>query len=178
MAELSTLARPYARAAFEYADANGELQNWSEMLSVLSSVTQQPQVDNLLRSPSYTAEQQAEKLLSVCGDDLSKAAANFIAVLSENRRLGLLPQIQQQYEVLKANREKAVDVVVESAKQMSDEQQNKLADALSKKLEREVNMTVSVDETLLGGAVVRAGDMVIDGSIRGRLAKLAEALNS
>ena len=99
-------------------------------------------------------------------------------VLAENRRLQLLPQIYQQFEVLKANREKTVEVNVVSATEISTEQQNKLASALSAKLEREVNMQVSVDDSLIGGAVVRAGDTVIDGSIRGRLAKLAEALNS
>ena len=103
---------------------------------------------------------------------------NFIRVLADNHRLKLLPQIYQQFEILKANREKTVEVNVVSAMEITAEQQEKLASALSAKLERTVNMQVSIDSTLIGGAVVRAGDTVIDGSIRGRLSKLAEALHS
>ena len=178
MAELSTLARPYAKAAFEYAANANDLQGWSENLAVVAAVAQQNAVEKLLSSPSYTAAQQAEKTIEVCGDAITDKVRSFMQVLAENRRLQLLPQIYQQFEVLKANREKTVEVSVVSATKISAEQQNKLASALSAKLEREVNMQVSVDDNLIGGAVVRAGDTVIDGSIRGRLAKLAEALNS
>lgn len=178
MAELSTLARPYAKAAFEYAADAGDLQGWSSSLAVAAAVAQQDAVEKLLSSPSYTAAQQAEKVVEICGDALTPKTLNFVQVLAENRRLQLLPQIYQQFEVLKANREKTVDVSVTAAVQISAEQQEKLASALSAKLERTVNMQVAVDSSLIGGAVVRAGDTVIDGSIRGRLAKLAEALNS
>ncbi|WP_438951070.1 F0F1 ATP synthase subunit delta [Porticoccus sp.] len=178
MAELSTLARPYAKAAFEYAEGAGDLQNWSDSLAVAAAVAQQHVVEKLLSSPAYTAAQQAEKVITVCGDALSGKTLNFIQVLADNRRLRLLPQIYQQFETLKANREKTVEVNVVSAREISAEQQEKLASALSAKLERTVNMQVSVDSTLIGGAVVRAGDTVIDGSIRGRLLKLAEALHS
>ena len=99
-------------------------------------------------------------------------------MLSEHRRLQLLPEISRQFEILKANREKAVDVEVISAQLLTDDQQQQLSDALSAKLERKVNMQVRLDKSLLGGAVIRAGDTVIDGSIRGRLAKLAESLHS
>ena len=178
MAELSTLARPYAKAAFEYAAANGDLQGWSDSLGVIAAVAQQSEVNKMLSSPSYTAEQQASQLMEICGDALSAQGRNFIEVLAENRRLKLLPFIQQQFEVLKANREKSVDVDVVSAGEITPEQQDKLARALSAKLERDVSLQVSVDKSLLGGAVIRAGDTVIDGSIRGRLSKLAEALNT
>lgn len=178
MAELSTLARPYAKAAFEYAASVDDLQTWSDSLSSVASVSQQPALVELLSSPSYTVEQQASALIDVCGESLSQQMQNFIRVLAENRRLILLQQVSDQYEVLKANREKAVDVEVVAAGELDAEQQQKLSDALSSKLERKVNMQVSVDKNLLGGAVIRAGDTVIDGSIRGRLAKLAESLNS
>jgi len=117
-------------------------------------------------------------LIEICGDALNDQGKNFITVLSENRRLQLLPDISQQFDVLKANREKAVDVEVTAAHELDAEQQQKLSDALSTKLERKVNMQVRLDKNLLGGAVIRAGDTVIDGSIRGRLAKLAESLHS
>lgn len=178
MAELSTLARPYAKAAFEYAADAGDLQGWSTSLAVAAAVAQQETVVKLLGSPSYTAAQQAEKVTRICGDALTPKPLSFVRVLAENRRLTLLPQIYQQFEVLKANREKTIEVSVTAAQPISSEQQEKLASALSAKLERTVTMQVAVDSSLIGGAVVRAGDTVIDGSIRGRLAKLAEALNS
>lgn len=178
MAELSTLARPYARAAFEYAAQADELKSWSESLATAGSVAQQPDVVKLLSSPSYTAQQQAATLIEICGDALDQKGQNFLSVLSENNRLQLLPEISQQFDILKANREKAVDVELVAAQELDAEQQQKLSDALSAKLERKVNMQVSLDKSLLGGAVIRAGDTVIDGSIRGRLAKLAESLHS
>jgi F-type H+-transporting ATPase subunit delta len=178
MAELSTLARPYAKAAFEYAMEAGDLQGWSDSLGTVSSVAKQSSVDQLLSSPSSTASEQAAALTGICGESLSSAGKNFIFILSENRRLKLLPQIAHQFEIMKANQEKAIEVDVASAQPLDEEQQEKLTEALSKKLERKVNMQVSLDKSLLGGAVIRAGDTVIDGSIRGRLTKLAESFNS
>ena len=178
MAELSTLARPYAKAAFEYAADAGDLQGWSTSLATAGAVAQQPAVVKLLSSPSATAAQQASAVIEICGDELNATGQNFIAILSENRRLQLLPQISYQFDIMKANREKAVDVDVVAAHEIDAGQQQQLSDALSAKLERKVNMQVSLDKSLLGGAVIRAGDTVIDGSIRGRLTKLAESLNS
>jgi F-type H+-transporting ATPase subunit delta len=178
MAELSTLARPYAKAAFEFADSAGDLASWSQSLALAAAVAQQPNVVQLLSSPSVTADQQVTALIGICGDVLSAQGKNFLTVLSENRRLQLLPEISQQFDILKANREKAVDVEVTAALELDADQQQTLSDALSAKLQRKVNMQVRLDKSLLGGAVIRAGDTVIDGSIRGRLAKLAESLHS
>ncbi len=178
MAELSTLARPYARAAFEYAAGADQLQGWSQNLALAAAVVQQPAVAQMLASPSYTGEQQASTLVALCGDDLTQPQQNFFAVLAENGRLPLLANIAEVFEGLKAQREKAVDVEVISAVELDAEQQKKLSEALTAKLERKVNLQASVDTGLLGGALIRAGDTVIDGSIRGRLAKLAESLNS
>jgi len=178
MAELSTLARPYAKAAFEYAVEAKDLQGWSDSLALAAAVAQQSAMEKLLSSPSATAAVQAEVLQDICGDQLATACQNFVSILSENRRLQLLPQISQQFEIMKANLEKAVDVNVVAAADLDAAQQKALSDALSAKLERKVNLQVSLDKSLLGGAVIRAGDTVIDGSIRGRLTKLAETLNS
>jgi len=178
MAELSTLARPYAKAAFEFAVDASDLQGWASCLATSAAVTQHAAVVKLLRSPSSTLIQQAATIIDLCGDDLNATGQNFITILSENRRLTLLPQISHQFEVMKANREKAVDVDVAAAQPLDAQQQQMLSDALSNKLQRKVNMQVSLDKSLLGGAVIRAGDTVIDGSIRGRLTKLAESLNS
>jgi F-type H+-transporting ATPase subunit delta len=124
MAELSTLARPYAKAAFEFAVDASDLQGWASCLATSAAVTQHAAVVKLLRSPSSTPIQQAATIIDLCGDDLNATGQNFITILSENRRLTLLPQISHQFEVMKANREKAVDVDVAAAQPL-DAQQNR-----------------------------------------------------
>ena len=178
MAELSTLARPYARAVFESAAADGSLQVWAESLELLASLSNETKIAALIQDPGLTAGQKAETLTQVCGDALSEKGANFVGLLAENHRLAQLPQIQEQFHLLKTEREKVVDVELVSAGDIDTAQQEKLTQVLAARLEREVNITVSVDSDLIGGVVVRAGDMIIDGSIRGRLNKLAEVLNS
>lgn len=178
MAELSTLARPYAKAAFEYALAAGDLAGWSEQLATAAAVAQQEVISKVLATPAMTTAQQAQTFIDVCGDALSDKAQNFVRVLAENKRLKLLPQIAAIYEAHKAAQEKSVDVELSTAFELDAGAQQKLADALSGKLQREVKVTAVVNKELLGGVLVRAGDLVIDGSVRGRLAKLAEAMNS
>lgn len=178
MAELSTLARPYAKAAFQAAVDAGALQAWSTMLSVASQVAQQAQVVELLSNPNLTGTQQAQTFIDVCGDTLNEAGQNLVNVLAENKRIPLLPQIFEQFEHLKAELEKAVDVEIISAFEVTDETKQKLTQALKAKLDKDVRVTTSVDSALLGGAIIRAGDLVIDGTLKGKLAKLAEAMNS
>jgi len=178
MAELSTLARPYAKAAFEYAVDAKDLQGWSDSLKTVAAVCQNDKVVSMLNSPSITLVQQAKRTIEICGNEINLKTQGFISVLAENKRLKLLPQISKQFEALKANREKTIEVSVVSAVELNDIQKNTLASALSAKLEREVNMQVSVDTALIGGAIIRAGDTVIDGSICGRLTTLAQALHS
>lgn len=177
MAELSTLARPYAKAAFEYARDAGALADWEGQLGTAAAVAADPAMAAVLNNPALTDEQQAQTLTDVCGDALSAPARNFVAILASNKRLGLLPEIYSQFALYKANQEKSVDVEVVSAFDLDDATRDKLAAALGKKLEREVKVTTATDESLLGGVLIRAGDMVIDGSVRGRLNKLAEAMN-
>ncbi|WP_045856365.1 F0F1 ATP synthase subunit delta [Teredinibacter purpureus] len=176
MAELTTLARPYAKAAFEAARNAKALTEWSEALTLAANVTGQDKVKSLLSSPNLTAEQKSASLVELCGDTLNDAQQNFISVLAENGRLSLLPQVQQLFELYKANQEKAVDVDIQSAFEMTSEIEEKLAKTLTAKLDRKVTLQTSVDKSLLGGAIIRAGDTVIDGSVRGKLAKLAEAM--
>lgn len=178
MAELTTLARPYAKAAFESADQAGQLQQWSDMLALAAAVAQQDGMVKVLLSPSLTSAQKAQAFIDVCGDQLNEGVANLLKALAENKRLTLLPQIQQLFEQHKAQREQSVDVEVTTAFELSGELQDKLAKALSAKLDRVVTLSTTVDKAILGGALIRAGDTVIDGSVRGRLAKLAEAMNS
>jgi F-type H+-transporting ATPase subunit delta len=178
MAELSTLARPYARAAFEYAAGVNDLSSWSNQLATAALVAQAGNVVKILTSPSLTSDQQAEQFLAVCGDELTGNAQNFIKVLADNKRLPLLAEIATLFEQFKANREKSVEVEVATAFELDAAIQEKLATALSGKLERDVNVHTVINKDLLGGVVIRAADIVIDGSVRGRLNKLAEAMNS
>jgi F-type H+-transporting ATPase subunit delta len=178
MAELSTLARPYPKAAFEYALASNDLAGWSKQLGVAAAVAQTETMLKILSSPSLTAEQRSKALLDVCGDAIDTKARNFIRVLADNKRLALLPDIAVLFEQFKANQEKSVDVDVVSAFPLEQAVADRLAQALRGKLQREVTIHASVDSTLIGGVLVRAGDVVIDGSVRGRLAKLALAMNS
>jgi F-type H+-transporting ATPase subunit delta len=178
MAELSTIARPYARAAFEYARDSKQLSQWAGQLATASAVAADKGVQAALNDPALTAEQQAGILNDVCGDALGVQARNFITVLAANKRLALLPEIYLLFAQYKANHEKSVDVEVISAFDLADAARDKLAEALGRKLERQVKVRTTTDSNLLGGVLIRAGDLVIDGSIRGRLNKLAAAINS
>ena len=178
MAETTTLARPYAKAAFEVASQDNALQNWSDLLSLLSSVARQPAVNSVLRDPSLSSGQIATSFEGICSEEIDSKGKNFIRLLAENKRLVLLSEIAELYEALKAERERSLEVKITSAFEISSEIAEKLADALKKRLEREINLTTSVDESLVGGAIIRTGDMVIDSSVRGKLTKLVESINS
>lgn len=135
-------------------------------------------MQQVLSLPSYTADQKAQTFVDVCGDELSGPGQNFIKNLAANKRLTLLPHIAAIFEQLKAAQEKSIDVEVVTAFTLAADLQEKLAQALSKKLSCDVRLQSTVDQSLIGGAIIRAGDTVIDGSVRGRLAKLAEAMNA
>jgi F-type H+-transporting ATPase subunit delta len=178
MAELSTLARPYAKAAFEFALSDKDLAGWSARLATAAAVSCTETMQKVLSSPSLTSDQQAQYFIDVCGEELAEKSRNLIKVLAQNKRLSLLPEIRKLYEGFKANREKSVEVDVATAFELDESLQEKLATALSSKLERDVNVQTVVDKGLIGGVIIRAADVVIDGSVRGRLAKLAETMNS
>ena len=178
MAELTTLARPYAKAAFEHAQAHQQLASWSAMLGLAAAVSQDDTMQRVLKAPRLTCTDKATTFVEVCGDKFDAQARNFLSIVSENNRMELLPEIADMFELYKAEQEKSVDVDVTSAFALNDEQQDKLAKVLSARLNREVRLQVAEDAALIGGVVIRAGDLVIDGSVRGKLASLAEALKS
>lgn len=178
MAESITLARPYANAAFEIAAEDNALAQWSQMLRTLATVTADEKVSALLNSPALTADQQTEVLVSVIGDELTDKGRNLVNLLAANRRLALLPEISGIFDDFKAAREKSVDVELQTAYPISDAVVEQLRQALQKKLDRDVKVHSRVDQHLIGGVVVRAGDTVIDNSVRGKLNKLAESLSS
>ena len=178
MAELITLARPYAKAAFAHARAAGALDAWARALGTAAAVAADARAAPLLGSPGYTPAQKADALIEVCGEDLPGEARNFIRVLADNRRLPLLPQVHALFLALKAQQEKAIDLQVTSAYEIAPEQAERLARVMGEKLQRQVRVNTAVDASLIGGVVLRTEDLVIDGSVRGRLAKLSEAMNS
>ena len=174
MAELATMARPYANAAFDVAKRDSDLGAWSKALAYLATASTEPTVRSMLESPDMEAPVKAQKLIEVCGDALDDRTKRFVQVLASNKRLPLIGEIADQFEALRAAEEQQIDVEVVSAMPLTEEQQSTLVAALKNKFERAVNMTHSVDNTLIGGAVIRAGDTVIDGSRSGKLKKLAE----
>ena len=176
MAERRTLARPYANAVFAVAKQDNDLQRWSRMLGYLVVATHEPQISLLLESPEVAYEQKAFRLTEVCGDEVNDRARKLTQVLARNKRLDLIDEIREQFEALRAAEEQTLDVEVVTAFPLTDEQSGTFERSLAAKYSKEVNLTSVVDRNLLGGAIIRAGDTVIDGSVRGRLDKLAESL--
>jgi len=177
MAELTTIARPYAQAIFELAQSEGTLAQWSDMLALAAAVAADPQIVALIDSPQLTEAQLSELVTGICGDRLDAHGRNVIRLLAENHRLAVLPEIARLYEQRRSQAEGAVHAELISAFAPTAEQQKAVIEALKKRLGRDIQLQCSVDAALLGGAVVRAGDLVIDGSVRGRLARLGTALS-
>ena len=176
MAELATIARPYANAVFELAKRDNNLEQWARMLSVLDATTQNETVALLLDSPDMPANAKAYRLAEVCGDELDDRGKKFLQSLAEHDRLALIAEVRAQFEELRAEEQRSLEVEIISAYPLSDAQGDALKQALNRKFDKEIAIESRVDQSLIGGAVIRAGDMVIDGSIRGKLQKLAENL--
>jgi F-type H+-transporting ATPase subunit delta len=175
MAEKATLARPYARASFAYARAAKALPAWSEFLANAATVVGDAKIAGALGNPAIDAGRRIEliaALLARANRPVDAAGRNFLALLAENGRLALLPEIAAQYETLRAEAENIVDVDVATALPLTPEQQRSLCAALKRRLGREVRLAETVDPALIGGAVVKAGDLVLDGSLKGRLERL------
>ena len=176
MSEALTTARPYAQAAFEEAQKLGDLKGWSEILLALAETVSYPEVRDAVTNPRV-ARTQIEKLLeATAGTQIKPQQHNFIRILVENKRALLLPEIVTLFEALKAEAERTVNVEVDSAFELSVAQQDRIAGSLKKRLGREVKLVCKVNKDLLGGAVIRTGDKVIDGSARTRLNEMASAL--
>ena len=176
MIEPTTLARPYARAAFEHARAAGDLAAWQAALSELAAITAEPKVAAAMRDPNQTAAQRAATLSGLAGGAAPSAVANLLSIMADNGRLSLLPEVAMLFDQLKQAVESTVAVHVTSAYPLSDAETQQLADTMQEKLARSITLTSETDPSLLGGALIRADDLVIDGSVRGRLNKLAGTL--
>tara|TARA_B100002049_G_C16020554_1_gene350052 strand:+ start:432 stop:968 length:537 start_codon:yes stop_codon:yes gene_type:complete len=176
MAEMQTLARPYADAVFELAEAQGQLDDWSQALTALSAIVSNEDVVLLMDNPEIADSRMADVVIEVGDSDLNEGARNLVRLLVENDRLSLAPAIATLYEQRKADAEHRVDVRVTSAVEFSEEQRSALAKSLEKRLDRSVRLTFEQDENVIGGAVIRAGDMVIDGSLRAQLERMRQSL--
>jgi F-type H+-transporting ATPase subunit delta len=177
MTERTTLARPYAEAVFRLASERKTLKVWSEMLQLAAAVAADPQVAALTDNPRVARERFVDFFLDICAKKLDQDAANFIRLLSENHRLALLPEIAALYELLRAQAEGRVEAEVISASAVSATQLDEIAAALKKRLGRDIDLSTRIDPALIGGVVIRAGDLVIDGSVQGKLRALATHLN-
>lgn len=176
MSELTTAARPYARAVFEMANEAGDLAKWSEMLAFMGAVADNEEVQTLLANPKMAKQAGADAFIALCDKKLDAKAGNLVKMLAENDRLSLLPEMSVLYEVLKDEAEGSVEALVTAAKKLTQAEEKSIAAALKKRLGRDVKLKVSLDESLLGGAIIQAGDLVIDGSLKGRLSKMTNLM--
>ena len=178
MAESATVARPYARAAFEFAQGAKALARWGDLLETAAMVVRDARVTALLGNPKVTTLALADFVLDIAGEKADEHGRNFVRLLAQNQRLALLPEIAAQYALLRAAAENTVDVEVVSAIALSEAETEKFARALTRRPNRIVRLHPSVDPSLLGGAVVRAGDFVLDGSLKGKLERLGQSMTN
>jgi len=176
MADISTTARPYAKAAFELAQEQGAFKAWAETLAALAQLVAEPKVAQLIAHPSLTRSELAAALAKALSGKVSAEALSFVRLLVENGRLAAAPAIAEQFEALRAEAEARVDVEITTAAAVDKAQQDQLVAAVRKRLTREVAVTWQVDSALVAGARIRAGDLVIDGSVQGELERLQTAL--
>ena len=177
----TTIARPYAKAIFELAqDQNSKdpasFEKWSSMLSFASEIAKDKRVVKLMKDPQFSVEDQIEFFLNIDKDFFSEEAKTFISILGEFKRLPVLPEISTVYEGMRAEAERTLKVELISAFPTSEKDQQRFEQALQRRLNCKIQLENSVDKSILGGAIIRAGDLVIDGSIRGKLLKLSEAM--
>ncbi len=176
MAELATLARPYAKAAFDHAQELGQVDGWASGLSLMATLVQQPELAAYINRPNLLPAQQVDALVQAAGGSATADFRNFVTLLAQNARLELFPQISAEFNRLKARQTRQIDVTIESAFALTDSQQLLLASRLEKRFGAQINTTVVVRPELISGVVIRAGDQVIDDSALGKLAKMKLSL--
>ena len=176
MAELATIARPYAQAAFALAKQNNELGKWSAMLSLLDGVYRDPQFQSAIAGPTVTSADVERLMLAICGERIDGQARNFVQLLVQNGRLSALAEVQKLYERLKSEDEGVVEANIDSAYPLEDQQLEQIVSILANRYNKKISPTVGVDSDLIGGIKVQVGDKVWDASVRGRLQEMAAAL--
>lgn len=175
MSELTTIARPYAKAAFDFAVEQSAVEKWTEMLGFVAEVAKNDQVQAFLNS-SFSAQKIADTVISICGEQLDKSGQNLIRLMAENKRLTVLPVVFEQFKSYVEDYNATAEVQVISAQPLNATQTEKITAAMEKRLSRKVRLNCSVDSSLIAGVIIRTEDFVIDGSSRGQLARLADEL--
>ena len=177
MSELTTVARPYAKAAFDFAVEHNAVPKWHEMLNFAGQVATNAEMNQYLTG-AVAAETLADMFINICGEQLDQHGQNFVKVLAENERLLALPEISELFTAFKAEYDKEVEVELTSATELNAEQQSKIKATLEERLARKVKLNCNVDPALIAGMVINAGDTVIDGSVKSKLNRLADALQA
>ena len=172
MPEKATIARPYARAAFEQAREEKKFKDWSAMLGLLAAVASDPLMRSLVKNPKVSEDQLHKLVTEVCGKDISASGANFARVLIAAGRLNVTPEVHAQFERMRAREEGTADVRVITAYELDEAQQKRIVEIMKRRLGKEIDVSTEVDKSIIGGVVIRAGDSVIDASLRGRLRQL------
>jgi len=176
MSDFTTAARPYARAIYQHAQETSSIEDWSKALGVLSAVTSDPSMAEIIDNPQMGRDQKGELLIKIVSDKLSIQQKNLVRLMAENARLKVLPDVADQFEVFRAEAEGKIEAQAISAFELTSEQQDSIIQTLKSKLGREVSLTTSTDESLIGGVVIKAGDTIIDGSMKAQLESLALTL--
>ena len=176
MLEKTTIARPYAQAVFELVQESTNIGEWSDALTLLEQIVADPQMRLLFNNPKISHQQLQDLVIEIGAEGFSQQFRNFIKVLVSASRLQYAPQIADLFESMQADAEGTIDVEVSSAYEMDQVQQDSIAKSISERLGKKVKISSTVDESLIGGAVIRAGDSVIDASLRGRLTELGNDL--
>jgi len=172
----TTIARPYAKAVFEQAQQEGNMDMWSGLLKRLNHIVHDPQMRTVVNSPKVSHKQLLDLITSVCGDKLSASAANFIRILIKSNRLRVAGQISELFEQKRAEAEGRIEISVVSAYELDGDQSKRIAEAMAKRTGKKISVSSAIDKSLIGGMIIRAGDSVIDASLRGRLNKLRNEL--
>lgn len=177
MSDLATVARPYAKAVLELAKAS-DMQQWSEMLKLASDITKDGRVQAMIQHPEFSTAELENLYTTIGGERFDAKFLNLLKVLNENRRVAVLPDLAEQFEALRRAAESRIKVTVVSVKALENDQVERLEKALRKRYEQEIELEQEIDASLIGGAIVYAGDEVIDGTVRGRLQKMTTALTA
>ncbi len=176
MTDFTTAARPYANAVYDLAHESSELDSWSDALTNLAAVVNDAQMSKLLDAPESGKSQKGELIIQVLGDKLNEQQQNLVKLMAENGRLKLMPDVLEQFEVARAKAENKVEAEVISAFELSAKQTSELVNTLKNKLGCEVTLTTTIDKSLIGGVVIKAGDIIIDASMKSQLNSLALSL--
>lgn len=176
MTDFTTAARPYANAVYDTASESNSLDSWGDALTNLAAIVSDAQMSDLLENPDLGKAEKGELIIKVLGDKLTDKQQNLVKLMAENNRLKLMPDVLEQFEVARAKAENKIEAEITSAFELSAEQISELVNTLKNKLGSDVTVTTSIDESLIGGVMVKAGDTIIDASMKSQLDSLALSL--